>query len=241
MRLSAGIMAHPDRADLVSELSAALDRPVPVFWDSGGKPSGHGDRVWAVARQTWLMADPEADWHVLIQDDAVVCADFLAGLESALVNLPTTWPAVVCPYLGQGRTVPRRWGQMARRADQLGASWVRSDRVMWGVCLALPTKTVPEMVAWCDRRVGMPDDMRIAAWAQRHGWGVWYPWPSLVDHRPVPSLTKHRAADRRAQRHHAGSALELSWTGPTVTDRMYVRRRGPRSGPTGAWRTAVAP
>lgn len=239
MRLSAAIMAHPDRAGLVEELSAALDRPVPVVWDSGGKPSGHGDRVWAVARATWLAADPHADAHVLIQDDAVPCADLLAGLESALIHLPSD--GLVSPYLGQGRTVPRRWGQMASRADQLGASWVRSDRLMWGVCVVVPTPMIQPMVAWCDRRVGMPDDMRVAAWAQRERLPVWYPWPSLVDHRPVPSLTKHRAADRRAYRHHAGSALELTWTGPIVTDRMMIRRRGPRSGPAGAWRTAVAP
>lgn len=240
MRVSAAIMAHPDRADLVAELRATMDRPVPVIWDRGGPPSGHGDRVWAVAREAWLSFDRYADWHVLVQDDAIVSGDFLAGLEFALIHLPEQ-RAVVSPYLGQGRSVPRRWTQLARRAEDRAASWVRSDRVMWGVCLALPTPYVAEMVAWCDRKSGMPDDMRVSAWAQRERFEAWYSWPCLVDHRQVPSLTKHRAADRRAVRHHAGSALELSWTGPVVTDPMRTRRWGPRSGPSGARRTTVAP
>ena len=31
--LSAAVMAHPKRADMVTELQAALDRPVKVVWD----------------------------------------------------------------------------------------------------------------------------------------------------------------------------------------------------------------
>jgi hypothetical protein len=145
-------------------------------------------------------------------------------------------------YLGRGRTVPERWGRLARQADQRGACWVRSDRVMWGVCLALPTKLIPEMVTYGDRKAGYPDDMRVAAYARRNGLETWYTWPSLVDHRAVPSLTKHRAANRVAERHHAGSALELSWDGPVVTDPMFTRRSPGRSGPRrGATSLPVAP
>lgn len=230
MKLSASIMAHPDRTAVVGELLTQLDREVPVYWDPEGRASGKGDRVWRTARAAWQMADPEADWHVLIQDDALPCADLLAGLERALETVPRD--AVVCPYLGKGRTVPRRWENLARRASAEGASWVRSEKLMWGVCIVAPVHLLPEMIAWADRRAGVADDMRVAGWIAHRQGEVWYPWPSLVDHKPVPSLTKHRAADRRAQRHHEGSALSLSWSGPVVTDPMLKLHRGPRSGPT---------
>lgn len=236
MRLSATIMAHPERRDDVAELLDALDRPVPVYWDPHGPPSGNGDRVWSVAREAWLRHDADADWHMLIQDDAVPSLDLLASLEKALEHVPR--PAIVSPYLGQGIRVPLRWERMANAADARGASWVRSDRVMWGVCLLAPVPLIAEMVTWCDRQAGMPDDMRIAAYTRRHRLDVWYPWPSLVDHKAVPSLTKHRATDRVARRHHVGSALELSWDGPVVSDPMALRRRPPRSGPSHA---GVAP
>ncbi len=230
MRVSAGIMAHPDRSAEIYRLVAALDRDVPIFWDLGGPPSGNGDRVWGVARGAWSLFDPAADYHVLIQDDAIVCADYLAGLERALEHVPAG--SVVSPYLGTGRMAPARWDVMCREADARGASFVRSSAVLWGVSLAVPVVDLPEMIEWCDTRGGVPDDMRVAGWAKRFDREVWYPWPSLVDHRTIPSLTKHTARDRVARRHHAGSALELSWDGPVVTDPMLARRRGPRSRPS---------
>lgn len=239
MRLSASIMAHPDRSAEVDRLRRALGLShgvTPVHWDPEGKPSGNGDRIWRQARAGWQMADPDADFHALIQDDAVPCADFLAGLERALEYVPPD--AVVCPYLGTGRNVPIRWEALALAAERAGASWARSEKLMWGVCIVLPTKLIPEMITWADRRYGISDDMRVAGWSEKRRGEVWYTWPSLVDHLPVPSLTKHRAADRRARRHHEGSALDVVWSGPVVTDPMMARRRLSRSGPRGAWRVS---
>lgn len=234
MRVSASIMAHPDREPMVAEILAALDRPAPVAWDAEGPPSGKGDRVWRTARSAWEMFDPGADFHVLIQDDALVCRDYLAGLERALVHVPEC--ALVSTYLGKGRNVPVRWNRMAEKAQATGSSWVRSYTLMWGVSVVVPTVMIPKMIEWCDRKAGMPDDMRVGRWFQRQKIDTWYTWPSLVDHRPAPSLTKHRQVERVAVHHHEGSALELDWSGPTVMDPMIIRRRGPRSGPHGSWR-----
>lgn len=231
MRISAAIQAHPDRTPDVIDLRERLDRDVPVAWDDEGPPSGNSDRVWRTARRAWEMFNPAADYHVLIQDDAIVCDDFLAGLERALEHVPEE--SLVCPYLGMGGMTPARWLVMAARADDQGASWVRANKLMWGVCIVAPTALIPQMLSDCDRRTGVPDDMRISGWFERRGQECWYTWPSLVDHRNVPSLTKHRAKDRRARRHHLGSALELAWDGQIVTDPMITRRKGARSGPSG--------
>lgn len=228
--LSASIMAHPDRADLVSDLQDRLGRDIPIAWDTEGPASGNSDRVWRTARAGWRLADPDADWHVLIQDDAVPCPDFLEGLERALEFVPPD--ATVCPYLGQGGAAPRKWLTLGTLADQRRASFVVSQSLMWGVAICLPVALIPDMIARADTMHRVPDDMRVAGWTKRRAGEVWYTWPSLVDHRPVPSITKHRAADRRAVRHHQGSALELSWTGPVVRDPAYTRTRGPRSGPS---------
>jgi hypothetical protein len=230
VRVSAAVMAHPDRAAHVTELMTSLDRPVGIYFDPGGPPSGAGDRVWSVARQAWLLFDPDADYHVLIQDDAIACADLLAGIEQALEHIEPS--AVLSPYLGTGRMAPARWDTLQALADRSGASFVRAEKVLWGVCLAVPTIDIPAMIDWCDKRGGVPDDMRVSGWAKRNDREVWYTWPSLVDHRTVPSLTKHKALDRVARRHHVGSALELTWDGPVVTDPMLTRRRGPRSRPS---------
>jgi hypothetical protein len=222
-------MAHPDREAEVDELLGALDRPTPVYWDDEGPPSGNGDRVWRTARGAWSLADPDADWHVLIQDDAQPCADFLAGLERALAFVPPG--AVVSPYLGTGRNVPIRWEAMCRAADTAKATWVRSNKLMWGVCLVLPVRDIPDMIGYADTRAGVPDDMRVAGWVDRTGREVWYTWPSLVDHRGVASLTKHQARERFARTWLDGSALDVVWSDRAVMDPMLARRYPARSGP----------
>jgi hypothetical protein len=238
MRISASVMAHPNRVEHVRELMESLDRPVPIHWDDEGPPSGSGDRVWRTARGAWSLSDPAADYHVLLQDDAIVSADFLAGIEQMLDHVPAG--AVVSPYLGTGRMAAPRWDVLCRTATDRGASFIRSGQVLWGVCLAVPVADLPAMLDWCDRRAGVPDDMRVAGWAKREGREVWYPWPSLADHRTSVSLTKHRALDRVARRHHTGSALDLSWSGPVVSDPMLVRRASPRSGPS-SYRRVTSP
>lgn len=234
MRLSSSIMAHPDRSREVDELRRTLGLShgvTPVHWDEQvGPPSGNSDRVWRTARGAWSLHDPDADWHVLLQDDAVPCPDFLAGLERALAYVPAD--AVVSPYLGTGRNVPIRWEALSRAADTAGTTWARSLKLMWGVCIVLPVKLISEMIAYADRRYGVPDDMRVAGWAEKTGREIWYTWPSLVDHRRVSSLTKHRAHDRVARRWHTGSALEIDWSGHAVTDPMLARRSAVRSGPS---------
>lgn len=230
--LSASIMGHPDRGQQIADLLIALgDLNVPISLDAEGAPSGNADRVWRNARAAWLMHDPQADWHVLIQDDALVCRDLLAGLEAALEHVPGEH-AIVSGYLGGGRRVPPRWASMAEKADAAGAAWVRAQKLMWGVCIAVPVRYIDEMIRFADRRAGVPDDMRVAGWVSRTQREVWYPWPSLVDHRDVPSLTKHHAPDRRAIRHHSGSAMEIDWSGPVVTDPALLRRTSARSGPS---------
>jgi hypothetical protein len=231
VKVSFSIMAHPDRLGWVHALTKHLAIPdVPVSWDTEGPASGNADRVWRNARAAWEMREGDSDWHVLLQDDAVLCEDFAEGISEALRHVPG--PAVVSPYLGNGRLVPERWTTLAASTDEVGASWIRTSKLMWGVSIAIPTLLIPDMIKHADTRAGVPDDMRVAGWAERNGIDVWYTWPSLIDHRQVPSLTKHRAHDRYAIRHHAGSAMEIDWSGPVITDPMLARRRIMRSKPS---------
>lgn len=231
VKLSAAIMAHPDRTPQVRLLQDRLDREVSTVWDLEGPPSGNAARVWRNARQGWLAHDPEATHHLLIQDDARPCQDLLAGLEEALEHVPET--AIVSPYLGMGRHVPARWTEVSDRATAAGARWIRTGKLMWGVAIVMPTRLILPMIEHADRSSPtVPDDMRVAGFAERHALEVWYTWPSLVDHHRIPSLTKHRATDRFARRWLPGSALALEWGGPVVTDGAHARRTAGRSGPS---------
>lgn len=230
MKVSYSIMAHPDRTDHVRDMIMQLGA-VPISWDEEGPASGDHDRVWRNARRAWEMHEPDADWHVLLQDDAVLCDRFVERMREACGHAPQFGKAIVSPYLGHGRVRPSRWEALAAEADLRGAGWLRTGKLMWGVAIAVPVPLIGEMIAYGDKRPGIPDDMRVAGWAARTGREVWYTWPSLVDHRPGQSLTKHKAADRVAIR-HVGSATEIDFSGPVVTDPVLNLRKGPRSGPS---------
>lgn len=221
--LSAAIMAHPDRADLVSELTGSLDREVPVSWDD--KPvSRHTEQRWAVGRAAWLSYDPDADFHLVLQDDAIVVPDLLAGLESALDHVPDQ--VLVSPFIGTKRPAANRWNALTHRAIRDGASWVESTILMWGVAIIARTSMIDDMVAWADNRVGKPYDTRVGQFWVRNQINTWYTWPCLVDHRDGPSLVGHGAKGRNAQLLHTGSALDLDFSGPVVRDNRVSRQRG---------------
>ena len=220
MRISVSVMAHPDREGrvdaLVDELAAGrrpLDRDgVSVAWDNEGPPSREPNRIWRTARRAWSMHDADADWHLLLQDDAVPAHHLLERLPEALDRVPRR--SIVSLYLGNVRPLAMKWEKVARRADTEGASWIVGPRCLWGVAIALPVPLIPAMVGYADRQHGIPDDMRVGRWGQRERLEVWHPWPSLVSHADAPSLTGHGPG--RTARSFRRDARGATWDGPVV-------------------------
>lgn len=224
--LSASIMAHPSRARYVDELLGMLDREIPVSWDIDGPPSGDKAKRWAVGSAAWRMAD--ADWHLVLQDDVTVCLDFLVGLEKALDHVPDSI-GIVQPYVGKSRPLGQHFVQLARSADQVGANWIQHRSMCWGVAICVRSETIEEMLGWCDERKTLTYDSRVGRYYRDAlGQETRYTWPSLVDHRNIPSLVGH-GMGRTAHKPYTGSALELSWDGPVIRNRVPLSPRRPRT------------
>lgn len=218
MRLSATIMAHPERRLQVEGILARLDRPVPVTWDK------IHDR-WDTGRRAMLAYDPECTHHVVIQDDVLVPRDLLAGLELALEHVPAGHP--LCGYMGRVRPNAERVARMAAKAARQNASWVVMPEPLWGPLVCVPTSCIPEMIELCDGLVGIGNyDIRIGRYFQHKGIDIWFPWPSVVDHADGESLVVGRSATKRngsrptriAHRFcgEETSVLDLDWSGPVV-------------------------
>lgn len=207
--VSVAIMAHPKRAAFVPELEAALDRPAAVVWDDGSNSR------WGTGRRALLAYDPTATHHLVIQDDAVIPRDLAAGVEAALRNAPADVP--VCLYVGKVRPYREMVTEYVARAA--GASWLVMDRLNWGVAIVLPTAMIDDLVVYCDT-LSIPNyDSRISAWFETNDIRVWYPWPSLVDHRESPSLVPGRGARGRVAHRFIGaetSALAIDYTGQAL-------------------------
>lgn len=214
--LSATIMAHPVRAEAAEELQASLDRPAPIVYDTNPVPSSNRAQRWATGRAAWEAHDPTADAHIVLQDDALVCADFLAGLETALDQFETT-DFLVSPYTGTGRPNQRACIRALEHADKHGHTWMSLRSLYWGVAVCAPTHTITDMLTWCSapRRAGyINQDKNIGEYYRDIlRWRTWYTVPSLVEHRGLPSLLGHdHGPPRRAHRWHSTSALDLDWS-----------------------------
>lgn len=208
--MSVAIMAHPRRAAFVPELTTALDRDAEVVWDDGSNSR------WGTGRRALLAYDPDATHHLVIQDDAVIPRDLAAGAEAALKHTPGDVP--LCLYVGRVRPYREMVTEYVRKAGA-GASWLVMDRLNWGVAVVIPTIYIDDLVAWCDGGRIPNYDSRMSAWFEAEGIPVWYPWPSLVDHRESPSLVPGRGHAGRVAHRFIGaeaSALAIDYSGQVL-------------------------
>lgn len=220
MRVSASIMAHPQRAKLVQRLLADLDADLPVAWDT--KPATpRGDQRWNVAVQAWTMHDPDADYHLVIQDDAMPCPDLMDALPAVVAGAPG--PGPVSLYMG-ARPGTSDIARLVQRANQRDAVWIGRELLGWGVAFAVHTSEIEAMLAACagSNRAGhrQPYDLRIGKYFRdvRHV-PTWHTWPSLVDHdMSTRSLVGNIGSHRRAYRVLRDSPLTVDWQASWVVD-----------------------
>jgi hypothetical protein len=214
-------MAHPDRLAMANQLVEDLDLGGEhVAWDLG-------DGEWDTAWRAWAAHDCDAEWLVVLQDDAVPCPSLVAGLELALNHVPAE--CAVSLYVGTLRPEPHLVRRAVAAADDVEAAWIVMSDLHWGVGVALPAAAVGPAMAWCDSWTG-EYDRRLSTWLRDvAGWPVWYTWPSLVDHADGPSLIPSHRGGRGPRRAHrpAGHmpATDIDWAGPVFDARPLEPHR----------------
>lgn len=224
MRLSVKIMAHKKRERHIPDLVARLGlTDADVIWDR------KNDR-WDTGRRAWEAVDRSADWGMVVQDDALVCRDLIAGLEKAAAFLPE--PCLISPYIGTRRPSASRVERAVNEARKAGVSWVRMPSLNWGVAIMAPTSIIEGMLPWCDRQTYPNYDRRIGRYAiDMLRLPTWCTWPSLVDHRDDDSLVGH-GQGRKAHQFigQDASAVDIDW-GPARVDlggKITVGKRFPK-------------
>lgn len=204
--ISVAVMAHNKRAKWVPGILEKLDAPAKVVWDRVN------DR-----HETGLRAirayDPDATHHLIVQDDALLCRDLVAGVARA-VEFSGDHP--VCLYTGRVKPRPNQVSSFVREAQRTGSPWFEMEGPWWGVGIVLPTKHIPELSDWFERSNVPNYDRRISRWYGQQNLKCWYTVPSLVEHRTVdnPSLTD-RPGRRRSAHLFIGedaSALDIDWS-----------------------------
>lgn len=173
--MSISIMAHPKRKEWVEELQAQLGGVVPVSYDTGFG-------IIENCKRAWESHNRHARYHLVLQDDAILCRDFRKRAEAVIGHvmassggLPISFYAGSRPYL-----LPR-----LRKAEK---TKVMFGPLWWGVAVCLPVCHVRPMLRLYSSLSAAQDDSRIRHYLSRVGLKVWYPIPSLVNHRKGKSL-----------------------------------------------------
>jgi hypothetical protein len=218
-KVSVAIMAHPKRALWVPELEYQLENQARVVWDQ------KNDR-WDTGRRAMLAYEPGATHHMVVQDDAILSRDFLAGVTRAVSSIAQDVPVGL--YFGAITPHPMETRRMFERARQLDARWVAHPGPWWGVAVVVPTKWIDEMIEWGDQHPQVENyDRRMARFFQSKSIPCFYTMPSLVQHRTEnnPSLVPGRTGKKRVAYEFIGdrSPLDLDWSGPVVSLSGRVR------------------
>lgn len=177
MKISVSVMAHPsrkDRADaLLMELSKYPFSEVFIIWDEINEEWHTGRR--AIMGGVFAMSD----WHIVLQDDAIIGENFYSNVLAALKNVPMK--SLVSFYVGQVRPIQGRVKLAFNNALIRNKSWLSFSGLMWGVGIAIPTEDISPMLKHVEKS-REAYDRRIGSYYDYKHQPVYYTAISLVDH-----------------------------------------------------------
>jgi len=179
MQISVTVMAVPARK-LQAEYLASILRLYPfsdvsVTYDL--EAAGTHESEWNNGKNALLAGIGKGDWHVVIQDDAILTPNLYENIEGAITHAPSK--SVISLYTGKARPFPERVAAAVNKA--VDETFLQYILLMWGVGIVIPTSHIKPMLEFVADRTE-PYDTRIGIFYQRNRLPVYYTMPSLVDH-----------------------------------------------------------
>lgn len=163
-------MTHPARAEFIPYLKEKLG-DVPVSVDEGFG-------IWENTKRAWLMHDPNAEYHCVVQDDMIIGKDFRNKAEAILKK-----DRIYNFYVGKSIRISKEIDE-ALKANK---SYLLKNRLLHECCFAMKTNRIQNMIDWCEKQ-NPTSDRVITHYILAHKLTVYFPLPSLVDHRDLESL-----------------------------------------------------
>ncbi|QGF20271.1 glycosyltransferase [Gordonia phage Sixama] len=183
---------------VVGDTSRVTDA-VSLAEDLGASLALDKDRRWGPGTnhiRAWVLGNTEiCDWVVVVEDDAILCTDFLLHAEKALQDAPTP---LVSFYLGTNYPshLAHRAKEVVEHAEKYHLEWVKLNTLNHAVCVAIRQNYVDDMLNFVTRRRSRPIDENITEWAQIRRIQASYPTLSLVDHRDEePVIRQNQRSD----------------------------------------------
>lgn len=236
VRLSVAIMLAPWEADRrtitvvnLRQLHREMHREPPLVVPGIGIiEDKQRQGCWPTARRALQYgircSALGATHHVMLQDDVVLCPDFLSQVRAAVSRCSNVPIALFA----------RR--KVISEARQQGSSWAVIPDGIWGQGYCLPSQFISPFLRWEAEHIAPDfkhDDSRLAMFLLEHQRPVWATVPSLVEHAlPSNSLlgqsNKGKVATwfcghRKLDRDHWTKGWQTPPIGANCLARSYYR------------------
>lgn len=196
-------------SDLLKSMGGrqAIERET-VYFEVTNDPGRTG--AWPTARRAWLAAARSAATHHLVmEDDAIACRDFLPAVKRCIEEFPNS----PISYFDMSKAI--------KEALAKGSHWAQRTSISTALAISAPSGHAVKAIRWADANV-TPDlpygDVRLSMYYQEMGIPVMYTAPCLVEHMGDKSLLGHGVLPgnrRRVAGAFIGrevSGLDIDWS-----------------------------
>lgn len=207
MKVTVAIMAHPSRQASAEALLAEI-RLMPfaapeIIYDERNSE-------WDTGYRSLKYGADKGDWHIVIQDDAILTPDFYRNVLNIITAVPTK--TVVSLYTGKVRPLADRVKSAVDKAPD--GSFLNHYMLMWGVGILLPSSHIEPLLDFVSdpRYDDTAYDIRVGMFYHRNRLPIYYAIPSLVDHNDdLGSLIGNGYAKERRVAHKLAEGV-IKWT-----------------------------
>lgn len=215
MRVSVSIMAHPRRREqaeaLYQQLSSMPFQAVGIVYNEKGEDFTPHEREWDTGQRSLRWGVGKGDWHLVIQDDAILTPCFYENVLGAIEALPQK--TLISLYTGQARPWPQRITHAVNKAED--GDWLNFWMLLWGVGIVIPTDHIEPMLEFVEGRTE-PYDTRVGMFYQRNMMSVYYTIPSLVDHDDETGSLLGHGILPGARIAHRPATGKVTWSGRVI-------------------------
>lgn len=198
IRLSVSIMHAPwvdERKVNVGELKKLIPEATVV-------EDCDREGIWTIAKRGWRTHSAGATHHLLLQDDAILCNNFIEGVKRAIASRPNSPISLFARH------------SEIEKATARGENWATMYHPT-GLALILPVNLIEEFISWADINFAASyqhDDERFHCWAIHVGNPTRFTVPSLVEHQHFKSTAGNPSTERRAKSFIGNrSPLDIKW------------------------------
>jgi hypothetical protein len=201
VKVSISIMAHHSRVKLyiprlIKAIGEEYDVKVAIDYVSSG--------AWQTARRAWMLFDDDSTHHILLQDDVMVCKNFMLATHK------------ICKAYNNHCITFHSHRKIADEALEKGLNYAKFHYVT-GQALCMPVEKIKQFVAWSDKFVDDKlryDDSRLSMFNTIHQYEQVITVPNLVQHFYGGSILGTPTNNKQARTYPGDEfdALSVNWS-----------------------------